>query len=89
VRTVTSDRDAALPLSKSVSDLIADYLRLSESAETLWTLRQIFQFCGAARSRAARPFGQPVRKPMLPKMMLPDRTMKPSREDMFVPSPGR
>jgi hypothetical protein len=25
----------------------ADYLRLSRPAETLWTLRQIFQFCAS------------------------------------------
>jgi hypothetical protein len=48
-------RNVARPgLSAPASTPIAEYLRLSRPTETLWTLRQIFQFCASRPALAAR-----------------------------------
>ncbi len=42
---VTSDRDAALPFLRSVSELIADYFRLTLGPLQCRTCAQMFQIC--------------------------------------------
>jgi hypothetical protein len=61
--TVTSDRDAALPLLKSLSDLIAEYLRLALPG--LGTLTGRRSASSAALAKASRGQWRTARRNLL------------------------